>query len=168
MAVVVDDQLALAASLGLLDLSATIHDGPVSTTYGFHIRLLSAASSQRPGRPTRSPLKRLLVLADELGEASRIDRLSYPDPDTLRLINPLESAARTAMIRERFAVSLLIAEALAAATLLPAPLLFTKSNASDRLIDACGALRVTADFVTLMVSDTGLVTVEPAGDVDLR
>lgn len=162
MAILVDDQLALVAALGLLDLPATFHSGPASTTYGFQVRLLSAASDQRPGRPTSSPLKRILKLAESDGRdaAAVLTRIVRPNPDLLRLINPLETAQRTAAIRESHRVSLLIAESLAAATYLSAPLLFTRANVGRHLEAACAALEVELIVGEIVADDQGLIGVQ--------
>lgn len=94
--VIVDDHIALRA------LAGTPPDGietPCATTYGFHIRLLTAAFRERESG-------RLAQARDPLAE----DLLVRPPPELLVVIDPLAVAAETARIKVESGANLLVAE----------------------------------------------------------
>lgn len=161
MGVLVDDQLALVAALGLISDSDLI-TLPVVTTYGFHARLLQPLVEQRAGRPKNSPLKAIVKAAGiEPAEAMRV--LGRPDSRRLLIANPVPLLPTAVQIRGQFPLALLGAEIAAAAVELELAVRLTPRNyhGHARIVTALKELGVDCDCWDLEADEEGfLVAVE--------
>lgn len=157
MTILVDDQLALAAALGLLNESDHL-TLPVATTYGFHFRLLQPLVEQSGHRPSKSPLKSLVQAAD-LEPAEALELLASPDSGRVLIINPVRLTAVAVQMRERFSVSLLGAEVLAATTELDLPVRLTPRNYRGPLVDALENVDSNHACWGIVGASNGLLTV---------
>lgn len=101
MTVLVDDHLALDVLAGRRPPGL---DEPCATTYGFYVRLLTAAASER-GRGG---------LSDARAEHAE-DLLLDPPGELLEVVDPLAIASLTAGIKAEYGANLLVAEVGAAA-----------------------------------------------------
>lgn len=99
--ILVDDHLALASLSGALP---TRLEAPCATTYGFYVRLLTAALRERE--------------AGRLGAARDpliADLIEHPPDDLLVVVDPVRVAADTARVKAEHGANLLLAEVCAVA-----------------------------------------------------
>lgn len=136
--VIVDDHIALLAISGRLpDLQAV---GPVTTTYGFHYRLVRAVmDNARSGSLSRR--------LDDPTAALR--RVREPPTNRLVVLDPRTSTAEAATAAVAHHANLLLAELVGAARHYGASVRVTQANAGRRWPSTFSAEDV--DFATIQV-----------------
>lgn len=128
--VVVDDQLALLSTLGLLVLPEGVR-GTLATTYAWQLRLTQALVS---GRTTEGSLQRVVALAG-IDSAEALARVTRPDPALLEVIDPRPLVWEVAALRVEQRANQLAAETIAAAHHLGAVVRVSDGNARGHVRD---------------------------------
>jgi nucleotide-binding universal stress UspA family protein len=145
--VVVDDQLALLATLGVLILPDGVR-GTLTTTYAWQLRLTQALVS---GRSTEGTLQRLVAMA-QISRAAALARVTRPDPTLLDVIDPRPLVWEVAALRVEHRANQLAAETVAAARHLGAVIRVSEGNSHGHVHDQAAAAGI--DFGVWRLGDT--------------
>lgn len=145
--VIVDDQLALLSTLGLLVLPDGVR-GTLATTYAWQLRLTQALVS---GRTTTGTLQRVLALAD-INRAEALARVTRPDPALLEVVDPRPLVWEAAALRVEQRANQVAAETIAAARHLGAVVRVSVGNASGHVHDQAATAGI--DFATWNLGQT--------------
>ncbi len=117
--IIFDDHLAQAVLIGHRRVEP--EDGPASTTWGFHYRLIRALTDTSiSGSLTRSTPRRMLQVASD------------PIQHGLHIVDPRELTTTAASLAIEHRLNLLTAELLAAAQVHEAEVVLTKRNVGKR------------------------------------
>ena len=117
--IIVDDQLSIEALAGRAP--EIVADGPVTTTWSFHYRLVRAVSDpRRRGRLTRATPDRLLA------------QILDPPARELMVLDPRAVTAEAAELAVRHGLNVLAAELLASAIHHGAPVVLASRNVGRR------------------------------------
>lgn len=152
--VVVDDQLALLSTLGLLVLPEGVR-GTLVTTYAWQLRLTQALVS---GRTTEGSLQRVVALAG-IERAEALARVTRPDPALLEVIDPRPLVWEVAALRVEQRANQLAAETIAAAHHLGAVVRVSDGNARGHVRDQAASAGVDFAAWNLGEGPTGLTPV---------
>lgn len=152
--VVVDDQLALLSTLGLLVLPEGVR-GTLVTTYAWQLRLTQALVS---GRTTEGSLQRVVALAG-IDRAEALARVTRPDPALLEVIDPRPLVWEVAALRVERRANQLAAETIAAAHHLGAVVRVSDGNARGHVRDQAGSAGVDFAAWNLGEGPAGLTPV---------
>lgn len=128
--VVVDDQLALLSTLGLLVLPNGVR-GTLATSYAWQLRLTQALAA---GRSTEGSLQRLVTLAG-LTRTEALARVTRPDPALLEVIDPRPLVWEVAALRVERRANQLAAETIAIAHHLGAVVRVSEGNGRGHVRD---------------------------------
>lgn len=148
MKVLVDDQLALLANLGVLELPSAV-ERPLLTVYSFQLRIASALVVHRA---TEGVLQRLV--STFLPEGFDIDALVDFDSALVRVIDPTKYAADVARIKSEFRCNSLAAEVVAVARREGAEVRLTPGNADGQLWGTLTATDVPKAVWTMIPTGT--------------
>jgi hypothetical protein len=152
--VVVDDQLALLSTLGLLVVPEGVR-GTLVTTYAWQLRLTQALVS---GRSTEGSLQRVVALAG-IERAEALARVTRPDPALLEVIDPRPLVWEVAALRVEQRANQLAAETIAAAHHLGAVVRVSDGNARGHVHDQASAAGVDFSAWNLGEGPAGLTPV---------
>lgn len=153
--VIVDDQLALLATLGMLVVPDGVH-GTLATTYAWQLRLTQALVS---GRTTEGSLQRVVALAG-LDRADALARVTRPDPALLEVIDPRHLVWEVAALRVEHGANQLAAETIAAAHHLGAVVRVSEGNGHGHVRDKAEAAHIDFSVWHLGDGPAGLTPVE--------
>lgn len=143
MLVLVDDQLALLANLGLLDLPDDV-EVPLLTVYAFQVRIAAAVSVDRT---TDGVLQRLLAVHSSEGFDS--SNLTKSETANVRVVDPTGCVVEMAQAKTRFGCNLLAAEVVAAARFTGAGVRLSEGNADSQLLRVLTTAEVPVAIWTL-------------------
>lgn len=146
--VVVDDQLALLAALGLLTLREAMIGTP-STTYAWQLRLCQALVS---GRCSLGALRRLVAAAG-VTSAVALTRVTRPDTALLDVVDPRPLLRDVAASKVEHRANQLAAETIAAARLLGAVIRVSEGNSRGHLREQAAIAGV--DFAVWRLGASG-------------
>lgn len=152
--VVVDDQLALLSTLGLLVLPEGVR-GTLVTTSAWQLRLTQALVS---GRTTEGSLQRVVALAG-VERAEALARVARPDPALLEVIDPRPLVWEVAALRVEQRSNQLAAETIAAAHHLGAVVRVSDGNARGHVRDQAVAAGVDFAVWNLGQGPAGLTPI---------
>ena len=152
--VVVDDQLGLLSTLGLLVLPEGVR-GTLATTYAWQLRLTQALVS---GRSTKGSLQRVVALAG-IDRAEALARVTRPDPALLEVIDPRPLVWEVAALRVEQRANQLAAETIAAAHHLGAVVRVSDGNAVGHVRDQAETAGVNFAAWTLGEGPAGLTPI---------
>jgi hypothetical protein len=133
--ILVDDRLAYRAIVGRLP--ASLGEGPIATTYGFHYRLVRALAD-----PTVTG-----VLSREVDPQVALDHVVTPPPGRLVVLDPRLGLGAAVAVAVRHSANLLLAELVGASLTVDAPVRVTVAGA--RWAEVMAAEGV--DFVVVTV-----------------
>jgi kynureninase len=152
--VVVDDQLALLATLGLLVLPDGVR-GTLVTTYAWQLRVTQALVS---GRTTEGSLQRVVALAG-IERPEALARVTRPDPALLEVIDPRPLVWEVAALRVERRANQLAAETIAAAHHLGAVVRVSDGNARGHVHDQAASAGVDFAVWSLGEGPSGLTPI---------
>jgi hypothetical protein len=152
--VVVDDQLALLSTLGLLVLPEGVR-GTLVTTYAWQLRITQALVS---GRATQGSLQRLVALSG-LSRAEALARVTRPDPSLLEVIDPRPLVWEVAALRVEQRANQLAAETIAAARHLGAVVRLSEGNGRGHVRDQSATAGIDVAVWRLGQGPNGLTPV---------
>ena len=152
--VVVDDQLALLATLGLLVLPDGVR-GTLVTTYAWQLRVTQALVS---GRTTEGSLQRVVALAG-IERPEALARVTRPDPALLEVIDPRPLVWEVAALRVERRANQLAAETIAAAHHLGAVVRVSDGNARGHVHDQAASAGVDFAVWNLGEGPSGLTPI---------
>jgi hypothetical protein len=155
--ILVDDQLALLANLGILDLPASV-EAPLLTVYSFQLRIASALAVERA---TEGVLQRLVH--DHLPPGVDRSTLSGRESRILRVVDPTLFATEVAQVRAEMRCDTLAAEVVAVARSEMAEVRLTPGNAKGQLWDVLAAAGVPVAVWTVVTRGAGVAAVEDTG-----
>jgi hypothetical protein len=135
--VLVDDQLALLAALGLIIVPDGVH-GTLATTYAWQLRLTQALVA---GRTTAGTLQRVVALSS-FTPSEALARITRSDPSLLVVVDPRPLAWEVAALRVEQRANQLAAETVAAARNLGAVVRVSEGNSRGHVREQCLAAGV--------------------------
>jgi len=148
--VIVDDQLAVVAALGLLKIPEQFNS-PAITVSRFQLRL--AAGLALP-RPTEGVFQRA-VRQHAPDPAAAVDRILHPSPSMLLIADPRPIAAQIVKAKSEYRINELAAEVIAASIELDAAVRVSVGNSHGHVQRGCIAAGIDFGIWEPVNSGTG-------------